>query len=378
MKFKALPKWLKWALALVVLAALVMFIGNGMAKRKADQAATDAAVMVKKANVSIELAAGDVMAAKVIMLSQGLPISGSLKASSSAVVKAKVSGELRGLTAREGDYVKAGQLLATIDTTEYAARLNQAQKTADAAKMQIDIAQRTFENNKALLEKGFISSTALETSWATFEAQKATHQAALAGVEVAKKSFDDTKVFAPINGVVAARTSQTGERVGIDARIVEIVDLSRLELEANLAASDSITVRIGQMAALQVEGNAKPVNARVTRINPTAAAGSRSVPVYLTLDSAQGLRQGMFAQGTLATAVVQTLAVPKAAIRTDKPAPYVQVVENKKIAHKTVTIGSSGEFEGTEYVAVQGLAENTAVLQGNVGAVREGIAAKGQ
>jgi hypothetical protein len=86
----------------------------------------------------------------------------------------------------------------------------------------------------------------------------------------------------------------------------------------------------------------------------------------------------MFAQGTLATAVVKTLAVPKTAIRSDKPAPYVQVVENKKIAHKTVTLGSTGEFEGAEYVAVQGLAENTIVLQGNVGAVREGIAAKGQ
>ena len=153
MKFKALPKWLKWALALVVLAALVMFIGKGMAKRKADQAAIEAAAVAKKANVSIELAAGDVVTAKVITLSQGLPISGSLKASSSAIVKAKVAGELRGLTVREGDYVKAGQLLATIDTTEYVARLNQAQKTADAAKMQIDIAQRTFENNKALLDE---------------------------------------------------------------------------------------------------------------------------------------------------------------------------------------------------------------------------------
>ena len=375
MKFKALPKWLKWALALVVLAALVMFIGKGMAKRKADQAAIEAAAVAKKANVSIELAAGDVVTAKVITLSQGLPISGSLKASSSAIVKAKVAGELRGLTVREGDYVKAGQLLATIDTTEYVARLNQAQKTADAAKMQIDIAQRTFENNKALLEKGFISSTALETSWATFEAQKATHQAALAGVEVAKKSFDDTKVFSPIHGVVAVRSSQTGERVGIDARIVEIVDLSRLELEANLAASDSVAVRIGQTASLQIEGNTKSVNARVTRINPTATAGSRSVLVYLTLENAQGLRQGMFAQGTLATVMLKTLAVPKASIRTDKPAPYVQVIENKKIAHKTVTLGSKGEFEGSEYVAVQGLSENSVVLQGNVGMVREGIAA---
>lgn len=378
MKFPTLPKWLKWAFALVVLAALVMFIGKGMAKRKADQAAIEAAAVAKKANVSIELAAGDVITAKVITLSQGLPISGSLKASSSAVVKAKVAGELRGLAVREGDYVTAGQLLATIDTTEYVARLNQAQKTADAAKMQIDIAQRNFENNKALLEKGFISSTALETSWATFEAQKATHQAALAGVEVAKKSFDDTKVFSPIHGVVAVRASQTGERVGIDARIVEIIDLSRLELEATLAAGDSMDIRLDQIALLAIEGTAKTVKARVVRINPAATAGSRSVLVYLALESAQGLRQGMFAQGTLATAVVKTLAVPKAAIRSDKPAPYVQVVENKKIVHKTVTLGSTGEFEGAEYVAIQGIAENTTVLQGNVGAVREGIAAKGQ
>ena len=378
MKFPTLPKWLKWALALVVLAALVMFIGKGMAKRKAEQAAMEAAAVVKKANVSIELAPSDVVVAKTILLSQGLPISGSVRAANNAVVKAKVAGELKGLTLREGDSVTAGQLIATIDTTEFLARQNQAQKTADAAKMQIDIAQRTFDNNKALVEKGFISSTVLETSWATLEGLKATYQAAMAGVDVAKKSLDDTKVIAPISGVIAVRGTQPGERVGIDARIVEIVDLSRLELEATLAAGDSMGIRLGQTALLTIEGTAKTVKARVVRINPAATAGSRSVLVYLALENATGLRQGMFAQGTLATAVVKTLAVPKAAIRNDKPAPYVQIIENKKIAHKTVTLGSTGEFEGAEYVAVQGIAENTAVLQGNVGAVREGIAAKGQ
>jgi RND family efflux transporter MFP subunit len=244
--------------------------------------------------------------------------------------------------------------------------------------MQIDIAQRTFENNKALVEKGFISNTALETSWATLEGLKATHQSALAGVEVAKKALDDTKVIAPISGVVSVRSTQPGERVGIDARIVEIVDLNRLELEATLAAGDSIGIRIGQTALLAIEGTTKSVKARVARINPAATAGSRSVLVYLALENAGGLRQGMFAQGTLDTAVINTLAVPKAAVRTDKPAPYLQVIENKKIAHKTVVLGSSGEFDGNQYVAVQGIAENTIVLQGNVGAVREGVAVKGQ
>ena len=378
MKFPTLPKWLKWALALVVLVALAMFIGKGMAKRKAEQAAIEAAAIVKKANVSIELAPSDITLARTIFLSQGLPISGNVRAANNAVVKAKVSGDLRGLTLREGDSVTAGQLIATIDTTEFLARQSQAQKTADAAKAQVDIAQRSFDNNKSLMDQNFISKTALDTSLAILEGAKASYAATLAGVDVAKKSLDDTKVIAPISGVIAVRGTQPGERVGIDARIVEIVDLSRLELEATLAAGDSIGIRVGQTALLTIEGTAKTIKARVVRINPAATAGSRSVLVYLALDSVQGLRQGMFAQGTLATAVVKTLAVPKSAVRTDKPAPYVQVIENKRVVHKTVTLGSTGEFEGAEYVAVQGLAENTTVLQGNVGAVREGIAAKGQ
>jgi len=196
-------------------------------------------------------------------------------------------------------------------------------------------------------------------------------------VDVAKKSLDDTKVYAPIDGMVAVRNTQPGERVGIDARIVEIVDLSRLELEATLAASDSIAVRVGQNAVLQIEGNTKEVTAKVARVNPTATTGSRSVLVYLAIDgkSAKGLRQGLFAQGLLATARVQSIAVPVGAVRSDKPSPYVQVVEDKKIVHKNVMTGAKGESAGAEYVAVQGLAENAIVLQGNVGAVREGVTA---
>jgi HlyD family secretion protein len=174
--------------------------------------------------------------------------------------------------------------------------------------------------------------------------------------------------------VIAVRASQTGERVGIDARIVEIVDLSRLELEATLAASDSVAVRTGQTAQLQIEGNAKAIGARVVRVNPTATAGSRQVLVYLQLDSSSGLRQGLFAQGTLATSKISAIAVPTGAVRTDKPQPYVQLIQDKKVAHKTVTLGSRGEFEGAEYVTVEGLSENTPVLRGNVGAVREGVA----
>ena len=101
--------------------------------------------------------------------------------------------------------------------------------------------------------------------------------------------------------MVAQRLAQPGERVAVDGRIVEIVDLSRLELEATLSAADSVAVRVGQQAVLRVEGNDRAIAARVARINPSAQAGSRSVLAYLAIDDPAGLRQGLFAQGTLGT-----------------------------------------------------------------------------
>jgi hypothetical protein len=90
----------------------------------------------------------------------------------------------------------------------------------------------------------------------------------------------------------------------------------------------------------------------VARINPSAQAGSRSVLAYLALADTTGLRQGLFAQGTVATGSASALAVPLSAVRTDKPSPYVQVVENGKVVHKPVTPGARGEAGKETWVAV--------------------------
>ena len=176
-------------------------------------------------------------------------------------------------------------------------------------------------------------------------------------------------------GQIAQRLAQPGERVAIDARIVEVVDLRRLELEANLSAADSLGVKVGQRATLTVEGSTAPLNAKVVRINPSAVAGSRAVLVYLALDKNDGLRQGLFAQGTLATATTRSLAVPLQSVRTDKPEPYVQVIADGLVQHLTVQPGSRGDYQGDTMVAVQGVAAGTLVLQGVVGAVRAGTPA---
>jgi RND family efflux transporter MFP subunit len=371
-----MKRWMKWIVIGLVLALIAAGALRALSGRKAQKAALEAQQTAQKTQAAIELAPTDLVTVKTVQLSQGLAISGPLKAVNSAFVKARVAGELQGLTVREGDFVKAGQIVARVDSTESQARVRQAQQQAESAKAQVDIAKRAFDNNRSLVEQGFISKTALDSSIATLSSAEANYRAAQAGADVAGKSLDDTVLRAPIAGQIAQRLAQPGERVSVDARIVEIVDLSRLELEASLSATDSLNVKVGQTAQLTVEGAAKPLNARVVRVNPSAVAGSRAVLAYLAIDTEAGLRQGLFAQGLLATGAVNALAVPLSAVRTDKPQPYVQVLADNKIVHRTVTVGTRGDVAGQTMVGIEGVADGASVLTGSVGTVREGTLVK--
>ena len=362
-----------WILSAVAVAAL---LAGGARWASQRQAAKTPTVPTAAVVPSIELAASDVFTARTQTLSLGIAVSGALKASQSAIVKARVAGELQELSVREGDRVQAGQVVARIDPTEYQARVRQAQQQADAARAQVDIAQRQFDNNQALVNQGFISQTALLTSQASLNGAQATHAAALAALDLANKLLADATLRSPLSGVVAQRLAQPGERVAIEARLIEVINLSQLELEAALSAEDASRVRVGMSAQLQVEGVDTAVNAKVLRINPSAQMGSRSIVVYLGVTGREGLRQGLFAQGSLGTQTMQVLAVPVSSVRTDKPQPYVQVVQDGKVVHITVRTDVRSEGEQESLVAVTGVAEGAQVLSGSVGAVREGVHVK--
>lgn len=358
-----------WILSAVAVVAL----GAGTA-RWVRQPAPAPTPTTASAVPRIELASTDVLTAQVQTLELGIALSGPLKAVDSAIIKARVAGELREMTVREGDPVQAGQVLARIDPAEFQARVRQAQQQADAARAQVDIAQRQFDNNQALVNQGFISQTALLTSQASLNGAKATHAAALAALELAQKSLDDATLRSPISGVVAQRLAQPGERVAVEARLLEVIRLSSLELEAALTPEQASRVRVGMTAQLQVEGVSESLAATVLRINPSAQSGSRNIVVYLGIAGREGLRQGLFAQGSLGTQRVQALAVPLNSVRTDKPEPYVQVVQDGVIRHVPVQTGARSESERQSLVAITGLNEGAQVLAGSVGPVREGVA----
>jgi RND family efflux transporter MFP subunit len=371
----------RWIVIGVIVLAIVAGIWRAMSNKRAQQvAAATTAVAVTQ----IELASTDVLKAELRDITQGLAISGTVKAVNYAVIKARVAGELKEVVAREGDAVKAGDVLARIDPTEYQRRWQQASETASAAKSQMEIAQRAWDSNKALVDQGFISKAAMDNSVASYQGAVASHKAAIAGADVARKALDDATLRAPFAGIVSGRAAQVGERVGIDAKVMELVDLSQLEVEVPLSPSESMDVRVGQLAALQVEDRKDNIGAKVKRISPSAQTGSRSVLIYLTLDKAEGLRHGLFAKGILGMGKSQVMAVPLSAVRTDRAQPYVQVVEQVgeqlQVMYKTVTLGMRGmdlaQPESETMVGVTGLSEGSTVLKSHVGALREGMAVK--
>ena len=88
------------------------------------------------------------------------------------------------------------------------------------------------------------------------------------------------------------------------------------------------------------------------------------------------LRQGLFAQGTLGTTRASTLSLPVSSVRVDKPAPYVQAIEDGKVVHKPVELGGRGSAGDENVVAVKGVAEGAVVIRSSIGYLREGTVVK--
>lgn len=356
-----------FAIAAVCVAAAAVYAGM---KRQA-------AVATLAPQAIVEFTQQDLHIVEPQPLERTLPLTGTLTPFTEATLKAKVPGELVQVAVREGESVKQGQLLARIDPTEVQARVAGRQADVAAARAQLVWAQKNRDTQRALLDKAFISQNAFDNIQSNYDVALAKLRAAEAELVVARKSLGDAVLVAPFAGMVAQRHAQAGERVALDARIITVVDLARLQLEAAVPAVEISRLRVDQAVAFRVDGFAERVfSGRIERINPATVSGSRSVNVYAVIDNTDGvLRGGLFAQGAVSLGRVEgALLVPASAVREEIGQNHVYALVDGMVKRKAVKVGPA-DTAGRVQV-LEGLAPGDRIVKYNLGSLREGTAAR--
>ena len=357
--------------------AVVILIGGvaGAVALRASKKGSDGPEV--KAPATLEFGAAELASVESKAMPRWLPVSGTMQPVRQATVKAKVSGDVRQITVREGDSVQAGQMLVRVDTADLDARVLERQGQLQSARAQLALAEKTNAMNQTLLKQNFISQNASDNAESSLEVAKGNLQAAQAQLRVAQNALKDSVATAPLSGIVAKRHVQPGEKVAFDSPLVTVVDLKDMELQAAVPSSDIPELKPGMTVDLAVDGfTDRKFTGRIERINPSTEAGTRAILVFVGIpNEAQALRGGMFATGRIALAAgapVPTL--PATAVRTEAGQSYVWTIQGGKLAKKTVLIGRRDDDAGRVELKTA-LPADTPVLAAKFDNLKEGAPA---
>lgn len=327
--------------------------------------------------VALQFAPSDLAVIERKPLSRWLPVSGTLQPLRQATVKSKVSGDVREITVREGDAVKAGQVLVRVDTADLEAKLIERQGQLESARAQLALADKTLATNRKLLKQNFISQNAFDSSESNMNVTRGGVMSAEANVRLAQNALKDAIALAPLSGIVAKRHVQPGEKVAFDTPLVTVVDLKDIELQAMVPAIDIPELRPGMAVDLAVDGfGERKFTGRIDRINPTTEAGTRAILVFVGIPNpASELRGGMFATGRVALAPsAPAMSLPAAAVRSEGGQTYVWAISGGKLTRRMVVTGRRDEESGRIEIKTA-LPETLKVLAARFDNLKEGAPA---
>lgn len=330
---------------------------------------------------TIEVRPTDLSVIGKVDIEQNWTAAGSIKAQKVALIKSKISGELVEFPTREGMTVKAGQVIAKVDDQDARLRLNERSASGQAARAQLELATRQFNNQKQLFDRGFISQAALDSSQTQLDVARSNLESTQAALRIVEKSIGDSIIRSPITGTVSELFVQPGEKVSVDTRLASVIDLASLQFEASVPSEQALNLKIGQQVSISVDGNSTSMVGMIDRISPSTATGTRAIPVYVKLiNPIAGLRAGMFARGTVVTGIrSQVIAVPTSAIRESAGRQFVYVLSNEQtVQERTVSVGTSQSASsaqaGTKSIPMSeilsGVAVGEKIIATNLGPLR--------
>lgn len=297
---------------------------------------------------AIELAEADVASVRLANIDRTLLLSGTLQPLRQSALTAEVEGRMLSVEVRAGDKVAAGQMLARMDARDLQSRLAEQRARYASSQAQFQLAEKNQRRNEELLARKFISAASIDNSRSTLDTNRENMKAQQAQMALARQAVDKAVIRTPLAGIIAERAVEPGQTVAPGTRLFTVVDLSDLELAANVPANEVGSIRPGQSIQLQVSGVATAVTGMVERIAPTADPATRMIPVYVRVPNPTlELKGGMLVQGRLTIATGKAeLAVHGDSIRREGGQTFVLRIKDGAVEQVLIDAGLKDDATG--------------------------------
>jgi RND family efflux transporter MFP subunit len=324
--------------------------------------------------MSLVLGANDVHNVSLGSIELAMAIQGDLRPMEEVPVRARIEGNLEAVNVREGDRVGRGQVMARFESSQEVGAQRSAEADLESAKADSVNAQWNADQSAELLRAGAIPERDLRTAQQALVAANARVSAARSRLFAATRDVEDTRVVAPISGIVSVRSVENGETVNRGAQMFTVVRSDVLELEASVPARYAGDIR----PAMPVRFNAggREMTGRVARVSPTINPANRSVTIYLQLPNpGNTLKGNTFATGRIVAKTINgTIVIPTSAIRygQQQDAPFVYRIATDAVEYQPVQLGVVDEAKGVVQIT-SGLEVGDRVIVGNVGAIGRGV-----
>lgn len=295
-------------------------------------------------------------AAKIDM-AQALKYGGTLRGTNEVYIYPKIASSLRvtGIMAQPGERVSVGQTLITLDSSDYQAKIKQAEaylanavagkKGADA---NLEVLKANLERTRQLYEQGGVSKQAMETLQAQYDGAMAGSADALvalyqAMLEEAQNSAAHCNIASPINGVVGTINVSLGDMASATSAAAAVSDISTLETDVLVSENEVSYIKTGSEVEVYVRAvSEKPFKGKVATVALMPDPVKRNYSVKIVLDNKDGkIKSGMFAEAVVYTeARNKVLAVPAESIIPRDSNNVVYIIDkNNRAQEKEVKLG---------------------------------------
>jgi RND family efflux transporter MFP subunit len=351
--------WLMPAIVLIVVGVLLITGIQSRIKARAVLSAETA----QAAHVAVS-----VVSPKKTEPAQEIILPGNVQPFISSPIYARTNGYLRKWYFDIGAHVKAGQLLALIETPEVDQQLQQSLSNLNTAKANLALAETTKNRYQGLLKDDAVSHQDVDNAVGTYNANKATVEANQANVKQLEALQSFEKVYAPFDGVITARNTDIGDLInsgssgGVKTDLFHIVEPGTLRVFINVPEEYSQGVKTGMTANLSLaEFPGRTFQGKLVRTSDAIDISTRTLLVEVDVANPTGtLLTGSYAEVHLAVPTqASTFLLPVNTLIFRSEGLRVGVVKDGKVVLTAVTPGH--DF-GDEIEIVSGLKPNDQVI----------------